>query len=383
MSARIPEDSTHSYIMLVEGLEEMSAEPSNPYLRSFSLDFLELIDEVPVIGQKINNALRNREDIDQVRERQAVNASYAGNLALRSVHAALFNEPGYPETHREQGTWKSDIERCVLEGEFCEDIWLWDVMSNVESRYATLKVCATLLEERQQRPLRIIDIGSSQGHGGKMIAGNLPFTPPADAKQGQGLADFGSRLERQVVCGEFINVDQVKFSHDIRAQEWAKACSIPPHEKTPERIEQYDTLDKLTIPDFVYVQNEIGRPSFLEYEPGFRGRFDIVFISTALYQMSPGKRELALRQANDILAPGGIIIIQDHVRVSPGNDRGLDFIDHWYNPGALPYRTVLYDSTSPQQGLVEVFRWTTGRCTKGTIPGPKAQRALERLKQSH
>jgi len=382
MSDYMPENPSSGYLNLVDDLETTSTKPRNPYISSFSHDFLDLLSRNRDFADRVNDSFHDREKADRARNRRPANASYAGNLALRAVHVGLFDQPGYPQTHSKPGSWTGDIEQSVLSREpsFPWIIHLFDVMSNVESRYVALQDIGSRVVQRQQHPLEIADIGSSQGHGGKIVAAGMRFQTPRALIIGRGLGKIDSRLREPIPIKRLTNIDQWDLPRDRFVQKWAKACSIPPHEMSPERIAQYDALDLLDPPTVRFAINEIGREELFKYNPELIGSVDIVHMSAVLYQMDQAKFEISLEQVRRMLTPGGIAIFSDHFgKIS--NKNKIVYFDRWYDSIRLPFRTMIYDSLYPEEGLVEVFRWSDGRCKEGTIPNLKALEALDRLKQ--
>ncbi len=367
---------------LNEDLERGATNPSNPWDYSFAVDFLQLMAENPIIEDKVDDAYRFREEIvDKNTNRSPVTASYAGNIALRSVHTELFNQEGYPHTHKEAGTWKKDIEKVVMSNKFNFRVGVLDVMSNISARYKTLHVLAATMERRLRRPINIIDIGSSLNHGLKMIVGRPDML--VRPKSGRfGMRAFKQYMDIRPLYGEVIGVEKwvdIRTDKlDIEVKPWAESCSLPPNEMVDDKIRrEFHELEELKLKNVKYKQGEIGQEYFIADNPDLVGSADIVFISTTLYQMSKSRRSDAIKQSLKLLTEGGVLVIQDHMRVLA--DGSLDFNVNWKDKKKMPYRTAIYDTRYPEKGFIEVFKWTDGRVHKGKVADLKGNLALRRL----
>jgi hypothetical protein len=380
--------SHSSYVTLIEGLRQSVRLATNPYEAAFSADFLDLLDSSERVEGAVREAFSARERVDCAKDRKPVSPSYAGNLVLRAVHMQRTRQedPDYPDNRKEVGSWREDISQIVVTDDFKFDIMVRDVVSTVASRYASLKVVANLLSERQKRPLRIMDIGASRNHGLKMLASDKPFEKPKKIPRGIGMRTFGHLLDRPVDAELYVGIDQF-VARDEANKEWARACSLPPHEwKNMARVAQYDELEALNVPGLELIQAELGSESFETHikeqlEVSKLPEIDIFNLSATIYQMSDKKLSEALDQMKKLMAEGGVILIHDFARVNESNITNLLFTTEWYNPSIRPFRTIVYDSRYPWHALTEIFRWTNGRCSEGTAAGLVGALALRRLRK--
>jgi hypothetical protein len=383
MNIELESKPVDGFIKLYEDLERSINQPNNPYKQSFSVDFLELLHTDMNFADIVNQAYRNREVLDATRECSPVTSSYAGHLALYSVHSRIFDKPGYLKSHNTVGSWKKDIRDAVIKedcgldkGNFTFDIPLRDAMSNIPSRYFPSKLIAAQLALRKKKPLVGVDVGTSRMHGPKKLASGAAFDIPditgLDPSDLKVLADSASEYEM------IIGVDQWPIDErDYFTSHWAMACSIPPHEMSKRRIKEYLALDRLRLDNVHMHLGKIGTKYFLDEQPQIINKVDIAFMIASAYQMSQEKFSRALEQTSEFMADGGVIQVQDHIILD--KDGRIEPIDNWQNAKSYPFRTYIYDTAYADAGWVEVFRWTNGRCVKGKVSSKEGLEAFGRL----
>jgi SAM-dependent methyltransferase len=92
------------------------------------------------------------------------------------------------------------------------------------------------------------------------------------------------------------------------------------------------------------------------------GFFDVVTLSTILYQVSDQDRSLIQEIAKRYIKPEGVVIYQDFAVKDRDDPTRLHFHDTWFND-RFPYHTLVYDPHSPEE-LQDIFGWENGRCAK-------------------
>jgi hypothetical protein len=378
-------EGNDSFAKLNEDLVRSAGQTGNRYKQAFSLDLLDLLENNQNVNNRIREVLSYREEIDKTLGRSPVTASYAGHLALYAVHSRIIESErvGYPYDHASPGSWKEDIIDSVLDnGEgnrlsnFKFDVSIRDAMSNIPSRYYPVKLLSAKLAGRINRPLRFLDVGASRLHGGKMIAGQEKFIHPTI--EGIERSEYQQLGQSVIEVGRVVGVDQWGIDNDIATSIWAKACSLPPHEiQDPDRVDQYDYLEKLKLPNVDLRLGIIGTDQFLQYHGDLRGNTEVLLMCTVTYQMNQKKLDYSISQAKECLTEDGIMIIQDHI-VLDGGGRKCS-VNNWQDEKSYPYRTYVYDNRFAKHGWTETFRWTNGRCVEGIISGKEGLRALNRL----
>lgn len=301
--------------------------------------------------------------------------SHAANLPLRAFQKQLLTlTPDYPKNFDSVESWLEAFAVILNDPssayEIHRDLANRLVQSNKSERYVSIKPLIRMFADRMSDEPRILDIGCSRNHGLKKIATNLAFDP---VKSGLGepgahiapyesslLSVFDQMLQADVAIGPSTGSDVVPLQDNA---EWAKACSFYPSElaNAREDVVEYDVLDVMNVPEVEFIEANFIRRD-IAHLPGYKASFDMVMLSTVMYQLGETERFDMLSNALWHVKPGGIVVVQDFAEIDPSNPRRLVYRDHWFD-GNYPYRTfVLEVNGDGRLEFKEYFRWKTSRC---------------------
>ncbi len=310
--------------------------------------------------------------------------SYTVNRLLRAFQRQLmYSEPTYPRAYITEPVWLesiTDIFHNVRKFKmFKADLLEKDVQSNVVERYKAAKLVMSLLQNQLGAAPSMLDIGCSRNHGLKKLKLNLPFKPIKCAVKtlGQMPSAFLDRLLNETLqsglsLSSCTGMDVVPLSVGMDAA-WAKSCSFYPSELLHEAtVAEYDYLDKLHLRGVNFVEGDIAncQSTLLNSQ-----KFDVIFLSTLLYQLTPDERAKVRRNVTHFLTEDGIIVYQDYSTID-STDSSLEFENNWFSR-VFPYRTIIEFRTGGEQQLYEMFRWSNGRC-ETWIPGKDLSAILAR-----
>jgi hypothetical protein len=307
-------------------------------------------------------------------KRQDFSPSHLFTRTLRGAQSKLYPHfPGYPQEAITGDYWQQGMDWIFADdfraGSFVIDVWTRPLQSNISPRYKSLKAFISFVQEygRLRGPLRILDIGCSQNAGLNHLASGLPFDVPSvirprsleDKPSLEHSAALGGLLGRHVQLDLGVGIDLTR-PEDSRP--WAWSCSHNPTELLdPERVEMFNTLIMANFKNVKFFRGDATDFDHDRFERQFSGqtRFDIVNISTMLYQLTEPERQavykMAERYAEDF------IVVQDFVKIDPSKPRQLQFRANWREE-PYAYRTVVRDARDGNKRWHDMFGWRSGRC---------------------
>ncbi|MDB5185142.1 MAG: hypothetical protein JWN38_950 [Candidatus Saccharibacteria bacterium] len=322
----------------------------------------------------------NAELLDVIYRISGHSPSYVVNHVLRALQRQLLTyQPDYPRAFISAAVWLEALHEVVQTPAkwrlFKSDLCDRSVQSNVVERYKAIKLAVNLLRPQQGSSLALLDIGCSRNHGLKKLRLNLPFTEVTCAVQSFGTMPsivldrlLNEALQVPLQLSACLGMDVVPLTLGQDAA-WAKSCSFYPSELLQSRaVAEYDYLDSLRLNgvDFIEADIAVAVPPI--------GTFDVVILSTFLYQLEPAARHRARQQVAGLLAEDGLIIYQDFSHTN-ASDSQLEFEANWFSQ-LFPYRTIIEFASDPGR-LYELFRWNNGRCAEW-IPGKDLAAALQK-----
>lgn len=157
---------------------------------------------------------------------------------------------------------------------------------------------------------------------------------------------------------------------DKKSRNWRLACSLYPKEftKLNEILEFEQRLKnskkvKFLRADLTSIDVKPRKSLALNHQKVIpKSFFDIVMISTVLYQIYDPLQQMAiLEKAKQSLKKHGILIVQDFVQKR--NDGSLDFSISWFDQPFSSYKTLI-SSADFGWRFLEAFKWENGRCLK-------------------
>lgn len=382
---------------------EICSEPPSPIeslIRQLELETDKPPGNDPRIAAFARVALRRvREDHkwssivhDFLTERPDLSPSYRSNLFLRAVQAdQIANNQNYPKAHENTEVWEhtfddigQDFERL---GQIVVNLHGSNTMSNIAERYKAIKMVLLMMGHRFD-DVSILDIGCSLNHGLKQLVlnkggsfsrykfGKVEVSIGPDIGEDPSLqipslgytAMFNRLMNRKRAnIGPSLGVD-IMNSEDPVIQEWAISCSFYPSELLDtRRVRNARRLEKKQPKQVGFYREDftdLDHKRFREKSPV--SSYDVVVLSTILYQLNPEERAAMIANAKKYTSPDGLIIIQDFasLKTDPiSSMRTLEFDDHWY-AHPYKYRTYVIDMQDPDEQLQEIFLWENGRCDR-------------------
>ena len=375
------------------------APPDNdPVLAAFGFAAAQEVAD-GVLGRILTETLDLRPDLS---------ARDASNLLLRTWQKQFLRDRSlhYPNPNFEDaGYWQDMMNRMLRDGMIWGDIEIdlrfRTVQSNIPARYITHKLIMLSESERLDSQPQLLDIGTSDMQGPIKLAINHPFAGIELTKQRRSRGRFGwavDSLSSQVInhmvaqnidLGTSVATDVRSFRNTSNPDkatsteaEWIRACTFRGMEfRNRQRTREFWELHKTNSPKLHFYQGAFSREgmgTFAAESPV--QQFDIVSLSTVMYQMSTEEQEEARVLAREYVKPDGLIIYQDFIHIDPDDRTNFKFYPRW---NAYTYRTLIEDPLDKSGELQEVFRSRDGRCRQialGPDIGKLAMgRAFDRL----
>jgi hypothetical protein len=254
------------------------------------------------------------------------------------------------------------------------------MQSNIAERYKFVQLMSVVLKERLGDNPTILDVGSSELHGGKKLAfgnqSNLGCKPFENVRlsyrheiDNKLTFSFSRRLSRianfalrqRVEFADIYGVDLTPID-DERVKLWVKSNSLRPDELSdPVKEAEYDLLDnldpehervKFSMTDFAS-KSEVDK--FIKNSSV--KKFKLIVFSAVLYQAEPEEQQAMLENAYELLDEDGLIIIMDD---KEGNfDQKYTFV------------ASIIDANDIEAGEQKIIRFESGRCKRGFVEDGK------------
>lgn len=338
-------------------------DPANMTLGIFAAAALKGLEE-PFFRQQVEEVLEARPELSPSTTVKLFERVYQADLLQH-------DRENYPSRYSTIKSWLeafATIEDDMIRGGVVgSNLRGRSLQSNIAERYKSIKIIAALLGDRFDEPPSHLDVGSSVLHGSIKLAYNdiLPFGE-IDIVEAKGDKEYqtnryltklaNTALRGQVVFGPMMGVDIMSFD-DAVTREWVRSCSFYPDELLDEdKVREYEILEKLDpnhhrISVFSDDFADLDFNAFRDVSPS--GSYDIITFSTIFYLLDEHERSAMLDNANRLLSPRGIIVIQDAI--------DGDFSKS-YN-----YVTSVIDSGDRHPTEQIVFQWKTPRCMTAAL----------------
>lgn len=342
-------------------------------------------------------------------------ASYAARLIFSALQYHYWMsdsaDPAYPhaEKYKDSDFWRDDISRLFSDesehrAELIDDIANKELMSNVAQRYITIKMLTAVYGDRWDK-LDVLDFGPSQMLGPiklmatgaeKLFGGPSVWKNHQDTRGRYTEADHElTRAMASIAMGEYAvresvrhyGIDKYSDADDEKIPRKAKSDShyAIEIEKKPHLVRNYDELIRQgkeleAEGKILKIQGDFTEPN-LEVLEG--KKFNMIFISAALYQMLPDDRLAAYRNAKNLLTDDGLLVIQDAAFWDtryPENE-WLDFSAKGFG-GYFECHTYVLDMNMKDRGLQKFVDWENMRCTKMKFANSRfALQTMEKLRE--
>lgn len=286
-----------------------------------------------------------------IKKRADLTASHFVNLYFRSLqYIKLFLQGGSYSKINWQKDLKAFLANRKIKKELMQLILVKDTSTTKYQRYVSLYALSNWFFPK--KALTIADFGCGGNYGLKGLELGEKFENIIDKTP----ANFFSRLLREPVGLKFgLGIDK-EDPDNKEAHNWRIACSFYPRElneinsvlKFEKRIRSAEKVDFLMS-------------NLVSGKINTRHKFDMVIISTVLYQISSRKNiHIIINRAKKILSRDGILIIQDFARLDKTGD--FDFSQSWFNK-PFTYNTFV-TSRLANWKFLWIFSWENGRCLK-------------------
>lgn len=297
---------------------------------------------------------------------------YGANLLMRGLWHEwrhMRGEIGWPEQFRspdicEKGIYLITHEPALLD-RFSENIAFRSIQTTVPDRIIGAKL--ELEAHRQRftddsgapRPLNGVSIGHGLGVGEKKLLLNSRFEnirlsdhASHDSEymrhNATASARLAGRLNRPLEIGNITCMDLMPGDLDPTTREWIMGCFTPNEQMNRQFMDEVEYLDSTTPDGYTSLRGDFStRRGVEELKSVMPEKADFVLFFTIFYQLPEAERMAMLNHAAEILAPGGVIVMQDHTMVrniineSTGEiTQRVDFPGEWTS---WMYKTVLID----------------------------------------
>lgn len=328
-------------------------------------------------------------------KRPDLSSVHANRLAVRALQRHGLRrslEINYPESFLTKESWR-ELGMDILGDQNSRRVFKHDMLNNsVTTNWAdrgkSVKLLALMMEERFDHPLRILELGCGQNHIQKKLMlnsmdpgfqfGSARVMRPMSghelgSTQIEEDKDTGIKLNKMLSSGRIaiassmgIDKETIKRRDGI---EWVRSQFYPTEYLNPICLEEFDLLESTSPPNVHFSRADIMELADFSSNAFKRimrhGPYDIVFIPTVLYQLSPEGINAADLVATRAANPeNGLKVYQDFINVDPTNPNEL-VLTHW---GPYNYCTIIEDMQTPGKKEI-VFIWKGGRCDEVQI-GP-------------
>jgi hypothetical protein len=299
------------------------------------------------------------------------------NLNMRNgQHYYLQHDPEYPsEKHEEPEGWDEFFD--ALESDETVQATWWknaerNVQSNIPARYYLPKLILLLAGYDS---VTLGDVGCSRNHGLKLQAIEdgqairYPL-PKVMRRLEEGGLERDARGEKAVAglvhktrlgIRNSVGFDRVDMA-EPDALEWARSCAFYPGElKEPGRVRQFDMLEEADPPEVHFHQTDFSEFDEGRYWQAFpdQPKFDAMFLSAVLYQMSADKAAAVLDNAVRHTKEDGWLFVADHLDL----DENENFLFHerWEKWG---FNLFGLNMAEPDKGFQKLISVESGRARK-------------------
>lgn len=335
---------------LIQELEDQSINPpgKDQVLGAFYTASVALVqDPSHPLSRIIRTVCENRSGIT---DKHLTSLLYRGYQHVKFRDEDLsyrnFNNPSQWED--ELTTFLEDPQSAAL---FTDTLQTRSTTTTIYQRYAG--PYAVLSNLYGDRPISIADLGCGGNYGLRGFDQKIPFNTIYDHTP---RATVSSLLTNRINLRDGIAIDQ-QDPDEAETQRWRLACRFYPGEldNLNETIAFENQLQQSERVRFV--QGDLLKPTSL---PRIRPQ-DAVILSTVLYQLDTDQRTEVLETAKKLLAPKGVIIVQDFAGRDRLQPNGLDFDRSWFGSDD-GYRTFIACANT-SWSFLEALRWNNGRCT--------------------
>jgi hypothetical protein len=318
--------------------------------------------------------------VNMKQEKWPFPTEFAFQHMVRGFQMRFMSNPENPDEYdmsypyKTQQEWNERVAEVVNDKKefttLTNDMVIWNVGSDVETRAAGLKLVAhTILKEQvndPNNPFSILIVGSARDHSLAMISGNVPFPEvrvagyEREPEKQQFLQDtINKLLAKTITLGDSYGVDLWPLNDPLWSR-FLESCRYYPSElQDPQKRSIYRYLEEVrdASPVLHHVDADYGKDN-----TRFSKRFNLVAFPTSLYQNHRQKRRVMVDRG---MEDGDILLFQDFCKLKKVNTKKhpIDQLE-FLGPTSKPYTygTFIYDPKEPELGIQEFGYWNNGRC---------------------
>lgn len=276
------------------------------------------------------------------------------NLIFRTFQAMKIkrNDLTYRSFHNTKA-WHQELNTLLLDKdlkkEFKKLLLTKSTTTTIYQRYAGPHAVIALLLDNKN--VSIADFGCGGNYGLRGIEKHEPFKDIKDLTPKKIVSKL---LSKKINIKKGLAID--KEQPDTQdSSHWRMACSFYPSELDQVQAIQQFEIRIQSSQKVAFLQRNLLTAKRLP-----KIKFDVVILSTILYQLNLLEQLAMIEKAKRFLKPAGIIIVQDFAAKSLTNPRHLDFNDSWFGK-SYSYRTFIIGGRTRWK-FWEILQWNNGRC---------------------
>lgn len=311
------------------------------------------------VVQMYEEDFRLRNLLQRVESARNIQPAHLVNLFLRAMqHRHLLNQnEAYPEAYSSSLTWRMFMNEVLSDPDYAEvfenDLKTRDTTTTVYARYASLPVLSHMLHDGD---LTFVEGGCSALYIRGLEIG-VPFGEVKDHTSQRLISEFMNR-RLQNVRGTGVDRENTMQGD---GETWRLSCQFYPSElgNIPKVREFEQRIQSAT--NTVFLQGDLTDPTLID-RPEIKplvGRVKLLPRLTVDYQLDEELRDAINKNLAPLLAPDGLIVVQDFAFLDPHNPTKLYFHNDWGQP--FSYGTFVIGSRTGWE-YKEVLRWSNGRC---------------------
>jgi hypothetical protein len=266
---------------------------------------------------------------------------YGANLLLRGLWHEwrhMGDEIGWPEQFLSREVCEKWVHFVAHQPEildrFTENIAFRPVQTTVPDRIIGAKLGLEAYRGRftdetgAPRPINMVSFGHGGGLGERKLMRNLPFkdirlhdfadfSNPYLSYEAENSLKLNQRLNRPLPVGRIICMDIMPGDTDPAIRDWIMSSFTPSEQMNRSFMAEVEELGSRMPDGYVSLRGDVTTTDGVESLKAELGeeKADFVFLSTTMYQRPEAERQTMLMHAAEILAPGGLIGVQDHLEV--------------------------------------------------------------------
>jgi len=310
----------------VSWLESQRDSGPDVFTRAYNSSFADYVDKNADAQNYFGNFLE---------ERHLVSPSNVARLALKSFQAIeMADDSTFPLGRDNTDVWQRTFDKILGNSDYRTKFFLnllLPIASNISERGKLLK--AAVLLNGLEDEVTIADFGASLNQNLKRLAiyeeGNLTYNRvelfsrdttnriAVRREENSTTTSFNHLMRNShLTIGPSIGFDLFNADRDEIFRNWARSNSFYMGELLDKKLtKQFDRLAGAR-PNNIQIQTR--DICGLDMQ-AYKSSFDVVYLSTILYQLTSDDVELAIKNAINCVKPDGLVVVQDFVEFDQNN----------------------------------------------------------------